>query len=127
MGSIESIELDWHEGLYVETEASPPVVIHTAGHGSMRALDVPTGVYFDAKCCLCEWAYSAGKDGAAPPVRQRGEAVGYGYKTPDIEAMLRWCAYHRAGAAHKRAKANFNRMKGQEAAKKNQGTPGVRL
>lgn len=118
MGSIQGIVLDWHEGLFVETEASPPVFVHTPNHGSMRALDLPVGVYFDAKCCLCEWAYELREGMTEPLVRAHGQDVSYGCKTPDIEGMLRWCYKHRAGAAHKRAKANFQRVKGQEASKK---------
>jgi len=119
MGSIVSIELDWHEGLFVETSAAPPAILHTPGHGSMRAFDTPVGVWFDAKCCLCEWAYEMRAGMAEPLVRDKGQSVSYGYRTPDIEGMLGWCGYHRSSFTHKRAVENFKRLKGQE--KKGQG------
>jgi hypothetical protein len=96
MGDISSIELDWHEGVFIETEASP--------HSDPR---LPSAVYFDVKCCLCEWAYTAG--GVA---LSDGVAATIGHKTPDVEGALGWAASHRkADEAHAQARSEFRRKK----------------
>lgn len=112
LGSIQSIELDWHEGLYVETLASPPVLVQTV-HGPMPGGD--SSVYYDAKCCLCEWAYSDRKDGR-PVLDSSSSSVCYGHRTPDIEGMLGWARGHRADRSHVDAVMEFRKMKRIEAA-----------
>ena len=113
LGSIESIELDWHEGLYVETLASRPAMIQTV-HGAMHDGN-PTGVYYDAKCCLCEWAYSDRKDGR-PLLSTTDRSVSYGHRTPDIEGMMGWARGHRASGPHVEAVMEFRKTKRLEAA-----------
>lgn len=109
MGSIESISLDWHEGVFIETEASPPAVRQTV-HGPMPALDVPVGVYYSVHCCLCEWAYCDAPEGSLLP---SSESVAYGYKTPDIEEALGWARGHRSSKPHVDAVHHFRAKKRQ--------------
>lgn len=107
LGSIESIELDWHEGLYVETLASPQGFINTR-HGAQ--LDIrPTGVYYSAHCCLCEWAYST-HDERRPPLPSPLDTE-YGRITPDIEEVLGWARGHRKSRTHVDAVGEFRRKK----------------
>jgi hypothetical protein len=107
LGDIRSIVLDWHEGLFVETLASGPGLIQTV-HGPM--LDSgPTGVYYDAKCCLCEWAYEE-----SGPLTGRHPDISYGYRTPDVEEMLQWARKHRACGSHLDAVQAFRREKLKE-------------
>ena len=93
-GSIEGIELDWHEGVFIDTEASP--------HSDPR---LPSAVYYDAKCCLCEWAYGGGR------LVPSSTGVGYGHKTPDIEGVLGWAREHRRSGAHVDAIVEFRKEK----------------
>jgi hypothetical protein len=126
LGSIESIVLDWHEGLFIETLASGAGLVQTV-HGPMLD-NGPTGVYFDAICCLCEWAYDSGPNGGGTveghPLLPSKLDVSYGYRTPDVEEMLQWARKHRACGSHLDAVQAFRREKLKE--RSDGGAAGVR-
>jgi len=107
MGNISGISLDWHEGVFIETLASPPALVQTV-HGPMPG--GVSSVHYEAKCCLCEWAYD--KPGE---VDLKGEQATIGHTTPDIEGVMGWVQHHRnVDVAHGRARREFKRRKFEE-------------
>lgn len=108
LGSIEGISLDWHSGVFIESLASP--------HSDPR---MPSSVYYEAKCCLCEWAYGASvrRTTQQPVLSSEGLDVSYGYGTPDIEDVMRWVAEHReSSTAHNKAFEAFWKEKSDKKA-----------
>lgn len=107
------VEVDWREGVFVASLASRPAMIATV-HGPMHDGN-PTAVYYEAKCCLCEYMYDPEFD----RLSTAGLPVTYAYSTPDIMEMMRWTGTHRSKGTHVRALHDFRSLqfkpKGQAA------------